>query len=146
MLRSSSGPVLLQVYCHGKRHFPSRWPNLAAGCSSWGLSTGRSGINLGCRNRPARLHPAGPDSRPGLASTLQSAGGCAADGHCPSTSCRTPSRTTPWPGSSNRLWAYTGENFISPTASKICPRHNPTTTCKGNAHGLTPKLNIYTKI
>ncbi len=30
--------------------------------------------------------------------------------------------------SSNRSWAYTGENFISPTASKFCPGHNPTTT------------------
>ncbi len=48
--------------------------------------------------------------------------------------------------SSNRLLAYTGENFISPTASKFCPRHNPTTICKGTDHGLTPKLNIYTKI
>jgi hypothetical protein len=45
--------------------------------------------------------------------------------------------------SSNRLWAYTGEYFISPTASKICPLHNPTTTCKGTDHGLTPKLNMY---
>ncbi len=48
--------------------------------------------------------------------------------------------------SSNRLWAYTGENFISPMASKICPLHNPTTICKGTDHCLTPKLNIYTKI
>jgi hypothetical protein len=29
---------------------------------------------------------------------------------------------------------------------KIYPRRMSTTTCKGNAHGLTPKLNIYTKI
>jgi hypothetical protein len=49
-------------------------------------------------------------------------------------------------GSSNRSWAYTGENSISPTASKICLWQNPTTTCKGTEHGLTPKLNIYTKI
>ncbi len=42
--------------------------------------------------------------------------------------------------------AYTGENFISPSASKICPRHNPNYVSKGTDHGLTPKLNIYTKI
>jgi hypothetical protein len=30
--------------------------------------------------------------------------------------------------SSNRSWAYTGENFILPSASKLCPRRNPTTT------------------
>ena len=41
--------------------------------------------------------------------------------------------------SSNRLWAYTGENFISPSASKIYPRRNTTTTCKGSTHGLTYK-------
>jgi hypothetical protein len=28
---------------------------------------------------------------------------------------------------------------------KICPRRMSTTTCKGTAHGLTPKMNIYTK-
>ncbi len=54
--------------------------------------------------------------------------------------------TTPQKISSNRSWAYTGENFISPTASKICPLHNPTTTGKGTDHGLTPILIIYTKI
>jgi hypothetical protein len=45
--------------------------------------------------------------------------------------------------SSNRSWAYTGENFISPTASKTNSLHNPTTTCKGTDHGSTPELNIY---
>ncbi len=29
---------------------------------------------------------------------------------------------------------------------KIYPRRNTTTTCEGTDHGLTPKLNIYTKI
>ena len=33
--------------------------------------------------------------------------------------------------SSNRLWAYGGENFYSPSASKICPHRKTTTTCKG---------------
>ncbi len=47
--------------------------------------------------------------------------------------------------SSNRLWAFGCENFYEPAASKICLPHNPTATCKGNDHGLTPKLNIYTK-
>jgi hypothetical protein len=32
------------------------------------------------------------------------------------------------PGSSTRSWVYTGENFISPSASKICPRRSHTTT------------------
>jgi hypothetical protein len=40
--------------------------------------------------------------------------------------------------SSNRSWAYTGENFI--------PRHSPPTTCKGTDYDLTSKLNINTKI
>ncbi len=48
--------------------------------------------------------------------------------------------------SMKRSWAYTGGYFILPTVSKICPRHNPTTTCKGTDHGITPKWNIYTKI
>ncbi len=48
--------------------------------------------------------------------------------------------------SSNRSWAYTGENFISPSASKICPQRKSTTTCKGTDHGLTSKLNIYKNI
>ncbi len=47
--------------------------------------------------------------------------------------------------SSNRSWAYTGEIFISPSASKIYPRRMSTTTCKGTAHSLTNKTNIYTK-
>ncbi len=48
--------------------------------------------------------------------------------------------------SSNRSWPYTGEKFYAPLASKICPRRKSTTTCKGNDHGLSSKLNIYTKI
>jgi hypothetical protein len=28
---------------------------------------------------------------------------------------------------------------------KICPRRNTTTTCKGTAHGLTYKMNVYIK-
>ncbi len=48
--------------------------------------------------------------------------------------------------SSNRLWAYGGEIFYAPSASKICLPHISTTTCKGNVHGLMSKLNIYTKI
>ena len=48
--------------------------------------------------------------------------------------------------SSNRSWAYTGEKFYAPSASKICLRRSPTTTCKGNDYGLKYKLNIYTKI
>ncbi len=47
--------------------------------------------------------------------------------------------------SSNRLWAYGGENFYAPSASKICLPRISTTTCKGNIHGLTYKTNIYTK-
>ncbi len=51
--------------------------------------------------------------------------------------------TAKWaPRSSNRSWAYTGENYISPSASKSCPRRKSTTTCKGTAHGLTYKTNI----
>ncbi len=48
--------------------------------------------------------------------------------------------------SSNRSWAYTGEKFISPLASKLCPLRMSTTTCKGADHGLTAKLDVYTKI
>ncbi len=44
--------------------------------------------------------------------------------------------------SSNRSWAYTGENFISPSASKICPLRKSTTTCKGTDHGLTSEMNV----
>jgi hypothetical protein len=48
--------------------------------------------------------------------------------------------------SSNRSWAYGGEIFYAPSASKICLPRISTTTCKGNDHGLTYKTNIYTKI
>ena len=41
--------------------------------------------------------------------------------------------------SSNRSWAYGGENFISPSASKICPLRSPTTTCKGRVQGFNKK-------
>ena len=47
--------------------------------------------------------------------------------------------------SSNRSWAYGGENFYAPSASKICLPHISTTICKGNAHGLTSILNIHKK-
>ncbi len=50
--------------------------------------------------------------------------------------------------SRNRSWAYTGENFISASASKICPLHKSTTTCKGTVHGLPPNwiyIQIYNK-
>ena len=47
--------------------------------------------------------------------------------------------------SSNRLWAYTGENFILPLASKICPLRKTTTVSKGTDHGLMAKMNVYTK-
>ncbi len=47
--------------------------------------------------------------------------------------------------SSNRSWAYTGENCFSPTASKLHPLHNPTTICKGTDHCLMSKMNVYPK-
>ena len=48
--------------------------------------------------------------------------------------------------SSNRSWAYGGENFYAPSASKICLPRISTTTCKGTDHGLTSKVNRYTKL
>jgi hypothetical protein len=49
--------------------------------------------------------------------------------------------------SSNRSWAYTGENLISPLASKkIVPGIVPQTLTKGTDYDLTSKLNIKTKI
>jgi hypothetical protein len=43
------------------------------------------------------------------------------------------------------LWAYGGENFYAPSASKICLPHISTTICKGNAHGLMSILKIHKK-
>jgi hypothetical protein len=48
--------------------------------------------------------------------------------------------------SSNKSWAYTGETFISASASKFCLLRSLTTTCEGTDHGLTYKNKyIYQK-
>ena len=38
--------------------------------------------------------------------------------------------------SSNRVYLYGGENYLSPLASKICLHRTGTLTCKGTGHGL----------
>jgi hypothetical protein len=43
------------------------------------------------------------------------------------------------------LWLYTGENFISPSASKNCPQRNSTTTSKGRGLGFNNKTLTQTK-
>jgi hypothetical protein len=58
---------------------------------------------------------------------------------------KNPNIQNPAHPSSNRLWLYTGENFISPSASKICPLRNSITMSKGSCYGFNNKTSTQTK-